>query len=252
MSVKNILLMGIAPQLIAALALQARQTVDCDFAIAANSGDTCATFAASWGLTETAFAAINPTVSCPGDLDASEDYCVIGSVTGGTTTTSTTTTAKTTSTTKATTTTTTTAKVTTTTSTTSTTPVTTTTSSSQYEPTQSGLAADCDSFHLVATGDTCSTIESQAGISAADFASWNPTIDSSKPNTDPCPYYQTKVSPLFVFPANMPPSQPAPTSGLITTSVSACLELPRQRPPPPPRRLPPLRPPARRRRCPAS
>ncbi|KAH8649337.1 hypothetical protein BX600DRAFT_419503 [Xylariales sp. PMI_506] len=160
------LLVGIAPQLLAARALQARQSVDCDFEIAANTGDTCTTFAASWGLTESGFESINPGVVCPGNLVAGQNYCVIGTAT--TTSTTTTTKATTTS---------------TSTSTTSiTTPVTTTTSSSGYEPTQSGLVSNCNNFHLVVTGDSCSGIELQYGISTAEFSSWNPAIDSACSN----------------------------------------------------------------------
>lgn len=165
--------LGVIPHLITARVLQVRQNVECDFETAANNGDTCASFAAGWGLTESGFAAINPGVSCPGNLVAGQNYCVIGT---GTAATSTTSTAKTTSSVG------TTVKATTSSTSTkvSTTPVTTTTSSSGHEPTQSGLAANCNNFHLVTSGDTCSVIESEYDISAADFASWNPFIDSSK------------------------------------------------------------------------
>ena len=176
MGLASILLLGIAPQLIAARALQARQSVSCDFEIAANNGDTCASFASSWGLTENAFAALNPGVSCPGNLVAGQDYCVIGTVS---TVTASSTTAKVTTTSSSTT-----VKATTTSPTStkvSTTPTSTTSSGSQVpSPTQSGLAANCNNFHLVASGDTCSGIESQYGISAANFATWNPFIDSCK------------------------------------------------------------------------
>jgi LysM repeat protein len=159
MGLASLLVLGLVPQLIAARTLQARQSVSCDFSTAANSGDTCSSFAASWGLTDSNFAALNPDVSCPGDLVAGQDYCVIGTVTTGapTTTAQPTTTAK------------------------PTTTSTQTTSSSPYQPTQSGLAANCNNFHQVASGDSCDAIEKQYGISNADFSSWNPFIDSSKP-----------------------------------------------------------------------
>ena len=176
MGLATLLVLGIVPSLVAARTIQARQSVSCDFEIAANSGDTCSSFAGNWGLTESAFAAINPSVSCPGNLVAGDNYCVIGSVTSSPTTTAKTT-AKTSTTRK------TTVKTTSTTSkltTATTTPVTTTTSSSPNQPTQSGLAANCNNFHQIVTDDSCSAIEQQYGITAANFASWNPSIDSSK------------------------------------------------------------------------
>lgn len=169
MGLASLLVLGLVPQFIAARTLQARQSVSCDFSTAANSGDTCSSFAASWGLTDSNFAALNPDVSCPGDLVAGQDYCVIGTVTTGAPTT----TAQPTTTAKPTTTMATTTKPTTTS--------TQTTSSSPYQPTQSGLAANCNNFHQVASGDSCDAIEKQYGISNADFSSWNPFIDSSKP-----------------------------------------------------------------------
>ena len=61
-----VLVLGLlAPQLIDALAVQVRQSVTCDFSTAANSGDTCTSFASEWGLTVAAFEAINPGISCP-------------------------------------------------------------------------------------------------------------------------------------------------------------------------------------------
>ncbi|RAK95290.1 LysM peptidoglycan-binding domain-containing protein [Aspergillus ibericus CBS 121593] len=40
-------------------------------------------------------------------------------------------------------------------------------------PIQPGMTSNCNSFHLVGTGDTCTTIASSAGISLANFYSWN-------------------------------------------------------------------------------
>lgn len=58
-----------------------------------------------------------------------------------------------------------------------TTKATTTTSSSKYEPTQPGVPANCDKFHLVASGDQCDTIEAKYGITDAQFKAWNPDVD---------------------------------------------------------------------------
>ncbi|CAK7210855.1 hypothetical protein SBRCBS47491_000919 [Sporothrix bragantina] len=167
------------------------RTVDCEFQITANDNATCLEFASEWGLTVAQFEALNPTAVCP-DLIADTLYCVLGTVTGASssgavgpnrspTTVSYTlptgtggpssvdisfstypTTTSTTSTTK------------TSTSTTS-----TTTAGSKPAPTQSGLTASCNNFHLVVKGDSCSTIESSYGVSAADFLSWNPALKSN-------------------------------------------------------------------------
>jgi hypothetical protein len=46
-------------------------------------------------------------------------------------------------------------------------------------PTQAGIDANCDKYHKVTSGDQCDTIESQYGITHADFSAWNPSIDDS-------------------------------------------------------------------------
>lgn len=80
-----VMFLAIGPQLIASRVIHARQAVvvQCDFETSANNGDSCSSFEAAWGLTPDAFAAINPGVSCPGDLVAGQNYCVIGTVTSG-------------------------------------------------------------------------------------------------------------------------------------------------------------------------
>ncbi|KAJ5219440.1 uncharacterized protein N7498_001539 [Penicillium cinerascens] len=45
-------------------------------------------------------------------------------------------------------------------------------------PIQSGMVTDCDQFHLVVSDDSCAAIASRAGISIADFYTWNPTVGS--------------------------------------------------------------------------
>ena len=93
MALASLLVVSIASRLIAGHVLQIRQSVSCDFATAANNGDTCTSFAAGWGVTEAAFAKLNPGVSCPGPLVAGTEYCVIGTVPTGAPTTTTTSTA---------------------------------------------------------------------------------------------------------------------------------------------------------------
>ncbi|KAJ6020143.1 hypothetical protein N7522_000218 [Penicillium canescens] len=46
-------------------------------------------------------------------------------------------------------------------------------------PIQSGMVCDCDKFHLVQPGDTCSAVASTAGISLDDFYAWNPAVGTS-------------------------------------------------------------------------
>jgi len=45
-----------------------------------------------------------------------------------------------------------------------------------------GLATNCNKLYLVASGDTCATIEPKYGISAAQFAAWNTFVDSACSN----------------------------------------------------------------------
>ncbi|KAE8404438.1 hypothetical protein BDV37DRAFT_247391 [Aspergillus pseudonomiae] len=157
MGYKAAITLGLLPKLLSA-------SVVCSFSMAASEGDTCESFATSWGQTVEMFQELNPGVSCP-TLTAGQSYCIIGTVTDDpvTTSTATSTTLKTTTT------------------------ATTTTSSNQHEPTQPGLPSNCDKFHLVASGDQCDIIAAEYGISEAQFKDWNPSIDSSMP------------SPLYIF-----------------------------------------------------
>ena len=45
-------------------------------------------------------------------------------------------------------------------------------------PTQPGIAPNCDKFHLVQSGDTCSSIASRYGITLQDFYNWNKGVGS--------------------------------------------------------------------------
>jgi hypothetical protein len=46
------------------------------------------------------------------------------------------------------------------------------------QPTQPGMITNCNKFHWVASGVTCSQIVSYQKITLADFAKWNPTVKS--------------------------------------------------------------------------
>ncbi|KAL7811323.1 hypothetical protein V8C26DRAFT_437473 [Trichoderma gracile] len=43
-------------------------------------------------------------------------------------------------------------------------------------PVQTGIVSNCNSFHLVVSGDTCADIASKSGISLDSFYSWNPAV----------------------------------------------------------------------------
>lgn len=45
-------------------------------------------------------------------------------------------------------------------------------------PVQTGIVGNCNSFHLVVSGDTCPDIASHNGISLDNFYSWNPAVGS--------------------------------------------------------------------------
>ncbi|ERS96514.1 uncharacterized protein SPSK_01129 [Sporothrix schenckii 1099-18] len=168
------------------------RTVNCEFRVTADDNATCIEFTREWGLTVDQFMVLNPTVTCP-MLTPDTPYCVLGTVSGPSTSgtvgpirsptsvsytlptgtggpssvdisfsTYPTTTSKTTTT-----------KTSTTSSSTS------SMTGSKPAPTQAGLAANCNNFHLVVKGDSCSKIESSYGVSAADFLTWNPALQSN-------------------------------------------------------------------------
>ncbi|KAF4160012.1 hypothetical protein CNMCM6936_004141 [Aspergillus lentulus] len=46
-------------------------------------------------------------------------------------------------------------------------------------PTQTGIVAGCQQFHTVQSGDSCSSVESEFGISFPQLYEWNPSIGSN-------------------------------------------------------------------------
>jgi hypothetical protein len=141
-----------------------RRAVECSFTTSAAKGDTCETFASAWGLSVDGLKQLNPGITCPA-LDTSKLYCVMGTVTDdgpGTT-------------------------LTTTTSTTARTP-TTPPSAPTNSPTMPGIAANCDGFYKISSGDQCDTIAKAHGISTAQLKSWNSEINASMIRPAfPCP-----------------------------------------------------------------
>jgi LysM repeat protein len=120
----------------------------CDEFYLVVSGDDCATVAASAGISLDTFYAWNPAVgSNCADLELDEYVCIdIIGYTPSTTTTSTSTT------------------------TSSGNGITTPT------PYETGMVSDCDSFYLVTSGDTCTSIADSAGITVADIEAWNADV----------------------------------------------------------------------------
>ncbi|KJR79806.1 uncharacterized protein SPSK_00017 [Sporothrix schenckii 1099-18] len=175
---------------VAAWAPIAARGVDCYFQIGADDNTTCSEFAGEWALTVTEFQALNPGVVCP-NLNSDTLYCVSGTVTGSSSSgavgphrsktsvsfelpsgsggpssfwTSFSRVQSATSTT------------TSTTSSSSSISSSSSKSAGPPGPTQSGEAANCSNYHKVVKGDTCPNIEAAYGISADQFASWNPSV----------------------------------------------------------------------------
>jgi hypothetical protein len=133
---------------------QTGMATNCDRFYLVVSGDECGTIASDSGISLADFYAWNPAVgtSCE-SLDLGDYVCIdIIGVTPSTTTPTTTTTAGN--------------------------GITTPT------PYQTGMATNCDSFHLVISGDECATIALEAGVSLADFYAWNPAVGTSCESLD--------------------------------------------------------------------
>ena len=131
--------------------IQTGMVSDCDAFYQVVGGDTCATIASDYGISLEDFYEWNPAV---GDTCANllaEDYVCVG-ITGDSAAATSTTAVSATS--------------------------TTSSSGGVATPTpyETGMVDDCDSFHLVESGDTCATIASDADITLDDFYEWNPTV----------------------------------------------------------------------------
>lgn len=49
-------------------------------------------------------------------------------------------------------------------------------------PTQSGIVSNCNKYTVVQAGGSCAAIESQYGITFAQFFGWNPAVGSNCEN----------------------------------------------------------------------
>ncbi|KAK4136081.1 carbohydrate-binding module family 50 protein [Trichocladium antarcticum] len=148
-----------------------RRGVECYYEVAAASGDTCESLAASWAVMIDVFIAINPGVTCP-TLEAGKAYCVAGESTPDATSTSTSAQPQVT---------------TTSTSTTipSPTPPTSTTTppvTPSNTPAMPGIAENCDGFYKIKSGDQCGSIAAGNGISIDQLKAWNAGINAECSN----------------------------------------------------------------------
>ncbi|UKZ63163.1 uncharacterized protein TrAtP1_004392 [Trichoderma atroviride] len=117
---------------------------DCAFSADANDGDTCASLAAAWGITEAQFKSYNPSVKDCSALRSGSLYCVEWTQSTTTAVTST-----------------------------STSKEAATTSKDSPSPTQSGATSKCTKW-VQQTGDKfCAEIAAANGVSLADFLKWN-------------------------------------------------------------------------------
>ena len=55
----------------------------------------------------------------------------------------------------------------------------TTATTTSVDPTQTGIAANCDEYYNVIAGDSCAAIEEAYGITFAQLYEWNPAIGSN-------------------------------------------------------------------------
>ncbi|KAI0903549.1 hypothetical protein F4823DRAFT_269713 [Ustulina deusta] len=118
---------------------------------------TCAIIEEYYGMTEAEFIAWNPSVALLGDCTMVEGlyYCVEVNYQVLTTVTT---------------------RAPTSTTTTSTTSTSTGTAVTTPSPVQTGIAANCDKFLLVTSGNTCSNISTTEAITLDDFYAWNPAV----------------------------------------------------------------------------
>ncbi|KAA8648839.1 uncharacterized protein ATNIH1004_004725 [Aspergillus tanneri] len=85
MGLKSFLILGLFLQLLSADKLHTRQSVDCDFSVAASNGDTCQSFTRMWLVNFDKFLLLNPGIDCS-SLSGGQLYCLKGNVTSVSTT----------------------------------------------------------------------------------------------------------------------------------------------------------------------
>lgn len=127
--------------------IQTGMSNTCDKFYMVQPGDDCATVASTAAISMADFYAWNPAVGTSCSYLDVGDYVCVGII--GTT-------------------------------------VTTTTSSgvSTPAPIQTGMVINCDSFHLVQSGDSCAVVASDANITLAELYAWNPAVGNSCSHLD--------------------------------------------------------------------
>ncbi|KAL2193081.1 LysM domain-containing protein [Corynascus similis CBS 632.67] len=122
--------------------IQPNMVNNCDLFYKVKSGDTCATIAASKGITVQQLTTWNPYVKSDCSL-LWLDYYICISIVGHTPT-----------------------------------PVNPPNGIQTPTPYQDGMTTTCKTFHFVQSGQTCQTITQRYGITQADFVRWNPAVRS--------------------------------------------------------------------------
>ncbi|RYP31504.1 hypothetical protein DL767_005727 [Monosporascus sp. MG133] len=122
--------------------IQPKMVNNCDLFYKVKSGDTCATIAASKGVTVQQLTTWNPYVKSDCSL-LWLDYYICISIVGHTPT-----------------------------------PVNPGNGIQTPTPYQNGMTTSCKSFHFVQSGQTCQTITQRYGITQANFVKWNPAVKS--------------------------------------------------------------------------
>ncbi|KAE8386148.1 hypothetical protein BDV23DRAFT_163740 [Aspergillus alliaceus] len=80
MGLRLFLVLGLLLQLLSAHRLYTRQSVTCEFSVAAaHDGQTCDSFTTMWGINPSKFLSLNPGLDCSG-LSGDHLYCLKGSV----------------------------------------------------------------------------------------------------------------------------------------------------------------------------
>ncbi|KAK4186732.1 hypothetical protein QBC35DRAFT_452972 [Podospora australis] len=115
-------------------------------------GDTCATVPTKYGITQAQFLAWNPAVSadCTVNFWLGQSYCVGTSSPVSSSSATSTTSAGTSS----------------------------SSAAGPPGPTHTGQPANCNKWHVVASGDTCANVPPKYGISQAQFLAWNPAVSA--------------------------------------------------------------------------
>ncbi|RJE24636.1 LysM domain protein [Aspergillus sclerotialis] len=93
---------------------------------------------------------------------------------------------------------------------------TTTASVTGPTPQQTGIAPNCNDYHLVGSGDTCASIAKDNDISLSDFYEWNPAVGSSCSSLWKGYYVCVGVS----GPTTTTPGAPTTTSATSTATGS--------------------------------